>query len=157
MKRSEKYPETDSFKYYNANPKGKHTCDCVIRALSAGLDKEYSEVVMDLAKLQIQTGFDDGDIKLYGKYLENNGWIKHKQPRKDDNTKYTGKHWCRYLSINDKNGNIGSIIANIGGHHVVCIKPTNSGDGFNCRYKVLDTWDSSDGCIGIYWTKGERV
>lgn len=154
MKRSEKYPETTTFKYYNPNPKNKITCDCVIRSLCTGLDKDYSEVVMDLAKLQIQTGFDDGDIKLYGKYLENNGWIKHKQPRKYDNTKYTGKDWCKYLSMND---NIGPIVANIGGHHVVCIKPTNLRDIYNCRYKVFDTWDSTDGCIGIYWTKGERV
>jgi hypothetical protein len=85
--------------------------------------------------------------------LEKKGFIKQNQPRKSNNTKYTGKEFCNWLSINYPNGEIGNIVANIGGHHIVCIKPTYHGDGFNCRYKILDTWNSSDGCIGNYWIK----
>ena len=35
-------------------------------------------------------------------------------------------------------------IAHIGGHHIIAIVDK----------KVNDTWDSTDGCIGNYWTKG---
>lgn len=44
-----------------------------------------------------------------------------------------------------------SFIANIGGHHMVCIKETG---GLHGSHKVHDTWNSTDGCIGNYWTKG---
>ena len=62
-----------------------------------------------------------------------------KQPRKSDNTKYIGKEFCKMFK--------GTCVANIGGHHIVCIK-----DG-----KVHDIWDSTDGCIGNYWIKTKEV
>ena len=43
-----------------------------------------------------------------------------------------------------------SFIANIGGHHMVCIKETCGLDGL---HKVHDIWNSTDGCIGNYWTR----
>lgn len=66
------------------------------------------------------------------------GWVKHKQPRKPDNTKYTGKEFCRQIAENSVN-----YVANIGGNHTVAI----------INGKVHDTWNSTDGCIGNYWTK----
>ena len=109
---------------------------------------------MELAELQCKTGYDDGDAKLYDKYLQSKGCCKQKQPRKDDGTKYTGKEWCDWVSINEPHDcrykDCKAIIAHIGGHHVVCIKPAD-GDGFNRRFKVYDIWDSTYGCIGNYW------
>lgn len=143
-KRKLKYPDTDTFHYYNANPKNRITTDCVIRALSRGMNKPYTDVLMELALLQCKTGYDTGDRKLYDAYLKNNGWTKHKQPRKCDNTKYTGKEWCLKLK-GDHAGSIGTpqnMIANIGTHHVVAIIDA----------KVNDIWNSTDGYIGNYWT-----
>ena len=37
-------------------------------------------------------------MELQEKYLDQLGWTKHKQPRKDDNTKYTGKEFCQILN-----------------------------------------------------------
>lgn len=144
MTRQEKYPETRTFRYYNANPKGRITTDCVIRAISTALDLPYNTVVMEMAKLQCETGYDDGDVKLYDRYLASKGWQKAKQPRKADNTKYTGKEFCKVL-----NGTFSceEIIANIGGGHMVCFKKV---DG---KFKVWDTWDSTDGCVGNYWIR----
>lgn len=83
---------------------------------------------------------------MYDKYLQSKGWIKHKQPRKADNTKYTGKEFCRVL--NKDIFAVGqSVVANIGGGHMVCIKENGT------TFKVHDIWDSTDGCIGNYWTK----
>ena len=140
MKREEKYPDTSTFHYYNANSKNRITTDCVIRAISKASDVPYNDVVMDLAVRQCETGYDPSEVKNYGKYLEDLGFTKHPQPRKSDNTKYTGKEFCRYLR---NKGNTQDIVAHIGGHHVVAIIDN----------KVFDHWDSTSGCIGNYWTK----
>jgi hypothetical protein len=143
MKRQEKYPETKYFHYHNENPKNRITSDCVIRAISTATKIPYTQVVMEMAELQCKTGYDDGDKKLYDKYLQSKGWVKHSQPRKWDNTKYTGEDWCRELSQYYRTPEYARIVANIGGHHVVAI----------IGFKVWDIWDSTDGCIGNYWTK----
>ena len=129
--------DTATFKYYNANPRNKHTTDCVVRAICAALDQSYEQTVRGLTELWIKTGYEMGEAKCFGKYLELKGWVKNKQPRKFDNTKFTGKEFVKIFK--------GVCVANLGGNHTVCIK-----DG-----KVLDIWDSTDGCIGNYWTKGE--
>ena len=139
MKREEKYPDTATFRYYNANPKNRITTDCVVRAICTALEMPYNQVVMELAQMQCETGYDDGDKKLFGKYLESKGWVKHKQPRKADNTKYTGTEFCKQLAKKDKN-----YVANIGGNHIVAIT----------KGKVNDIWNSTGKCIGNYWTKG---
>lgn len=131
-----KHPDTETFKYYNANPKGRITGDCTFRAICTALDQSWEQTVMEMAELSCETGYAINDTKGIAKYMELKGWIKNKQPRKSDNTKYTGAEFAKLFK--------GTCVANIGGHHVVCIK-----DG-----KIHDTWDSTDGCIGNYWVKG---
>ena len=143
MKRQEKYPETSTFHYHNANPKNRMTADCNIRAISTALEIPYNQVVMEMAEIQCKTGYDVASKQGIDKYLESKGWFKHDQPRKWDNTKYTGEEWCRELRQNYRGGGYERIVANIGGHHIVAI----------IGFKVWDTWDSTDGCIGNYWTK----
>lgn len=136
MTRQEKYPETSTFHYYNANPKNKLTSDCVIRALATGMCQNYIVTYKELMEVSIATGYDICDKACFEKYLISKGWVKHKQPRKLDNTKYIGKEFCEKVKIHE------NYIANIGGHHIVAI----------IEGKVNDTWDSTDGCIGNYWT-----
>lgn len=126
---------TDTFTYYNANPKNRHTTDCVIRAICTVLGQSYETTLQGLVKMQLESGYDLSDVKCFGKYLESKGFIKNKQPRKPDNTKYTGKEFVKMFDS--------VCVANIGGNHTVCIK-----DG-----KVMDIWDSTEGCIGNYWTR----
>ena len=144
MTRQEKYPDTQTFHFHNANPKNRITTDCVIRAISTATEIPYTQVVMEMAKMQCETGYDDGDKKLIDKYLQSKGWVKHDQPRKWDNTKFTGEQWCRELWQYYRSPKYTRIVANIGGGHTVAI----------IGYKVWDIWDSTDGCIGNYWTKG---
>lgn len=134
--RQQKYPNTKTFMYYNANPKGRITCDCVVRAICTALDKSYNEILKEMFEMAIKTGYEYTDKKCIDKYLQSKGWVKMKQPRKSNNTKYTGEEFCKIFKE--------TCVANIGGHHIVCIK-----DG-----KVYDTWNSTDGCIGNYWVKG---
>ena len=140
MTRQEKYPETSTFHFFNANPKNRITTDCVLRAICTALEIPYNQVVMEMAELQCKTGYDMSENKLIDMYLKIKGWMRHTQPRKNDNTKYTGVEWCKKLQ---RCGGWRRMIAKLGGHHIVAIV-----DG-----KVWDTWDSTGGCIGIYWTK----
>lgn len=137
MKREEKYPDTRSFHYYNANPKGRTGGDCVVRALCTAMNQPWDVTVRELTELGIELGYVLNDKHTYEKYLTRKGWTKHKQPKKSDNTKYTGKEFTRII---DKKVNY---IARIGGHHIVAIM----------NGRVNDIWNSTDGCIGNYWTK----
>lgn len=142
--RQQKYPDTNTFVYYNRNPHNRITTDCVIRAISTALDKPYEDIVVWLAVIQCKTGFDPSEKDGYGKYLKSQGWVMHKQPRKADGRKYTGKEFCQALLHGDLDiENNHRIIAHIGSHHLVAI----------IDWKVYDTWDSTNGCIGNYWTK----
>lgn len=143
--------------FFKFHPKNKKTDDCVIRAIAKAINKTWEEVLTELYKISLKTGYMVNDDKCYNKYLESLGYKKQLQPRKADNTKYTGSEYCTYLSVNNPNGNLGNIIAHIGGHHMTCIMPINSGDEFNCRYKILDIWNCSNKCIGNYWVKGGRT
>lgn len=147
MGRQDRYQDTTTFHFFNANPKGRITGDCVTRALCTALEIPYNQAVMEQAEVQCKTGYDNATAQGIDYYLKTKGWVKHKQPRKPDGTKYTGEEWCKEIShspwfIGKK------IVANIGGHHTVCIKEV---DGL---FKVHDHWDSTDGCIGNYWIKG---
>ena len=136
MNRAEKYKETDTFHFHNENPKNRITGDCTFRAIARATGKPWSEVVIEMAELSVETGYAINDKKGIDRYMKKIGWVKHPQPRKGDNTKYTGKEFCKAFRPN-------KVVANIGGHHVVAIM-----DG-----KVNDIWDSTGGCVGNYWTE----
>jgi hypothetical protein len=140
MKRQQKYPETTTFHYYNANPYNRKGDDCVIRALCTAMNQTWEETLQGLVEVSLKTGFVPTDKKCYEKYLEQNGWRKQTQPHHTDGTKYTGKDFCRMIQRGLMEDNI---IAHIGGHHIVAIM-----DG-----KVNDILDSTDKCIGNYWIK----
>ena len=153
MNRERKYPDTQFYHFYNANPRNRITGDCSIRAISTATGIPYKEVVMGMAKLQCETGYDASE--LIGRYLKSQGWIKNKQPKHHDGTKFTGEEFCERIQcgIRDggKKGEVDEegvklsyeIIANIGSHHIVAIM----------NGQVWDIWNSSRDCVGNYWTK----
>lgn len=151
MTRQEKYKDTSTFHYYNANPKNRITDDCVIRAIATAMERPYEEVYRDMFEFSLISGYMVNDTKNIDKYLQGKGWTKHRQPRKSDNTKFTGKEFCKLLN-KDIMGIGKKIVAKIGGHHIVCIKVTEVLKG---TFKVHDIWDSTDGCIGNFWSKAE--
>ena len=77
------------FRKFNINPKGKKTTDCVVRALTFALQVPYEQVLKELFDMQIKTGYCLLDKQCYERVLANHGFIKVKQPRHCDNTKYT--------------------------------------------------------------------
>lgn len=146
MKRQDKFPETQTFHYYNANPRNRITSDCVFRAIARATEIPYNDVVKGLAELHCLTGYECTDKRTIDSFLKAHGWTKNKQPRKADNTKYTGKEFCLQLQAWNKDfpqSENGRYVAMIGGNHVIAI----------VNGKVNDTWNSTGGCIGNYWTK----
>ncbi len=157
--REQKYPDTKFFHFYNANPKGRITGDCTFRAICTAMEVDWGQVVMEMAEMSVRTGYAINDNKGIEKYLEENGWKKMKQPRKSDNTKYTGEDFCRAINAGRiLKGYSGNIVANIGGHHIVCIKKVEdlTVKTWKQIYKVCDHWNSTRRCIGNYWIKEEN-
>ena len=150
MKRANKYPETGTFHFYNANPKGRITGDCAFRAIATATGKKWEEVVMEMAEYSCKTGYAINDKKGIERYLKSIGWEKRSQPRYSDGSKYTGREFC-YLLDEMLGGTGKNVIADIGGHHIVCIKAYNNGK--TIQYKVHDIWDSTNKCIGNYWVQ----
>ena len=141
VSRKDKYPDTATFHFYNANPHNRITGDCVLRATCTGLNIAYNDCMDELVAMSKKNGYSICSKENVGKLLAEKGIDMKKQPRKPDNTKYTGKEFCKKIAQKDKR-----YIASIGGNHMVAI----------VGKKVQDIWDSSDGCIGNYWEIGEQ-
>jgi len=154
MERRQKYPNTKTFRYFNANPKGRITADCSIRAISKATGLDYNDVVMGLAQVQCETGYEPTTGKGLEIYMDSIGWEKQSQPKKSSGKKYTGEEFCKLLNKEKKDSS--PIIAHIGGNHIVAIVPTDMNDPQE-NWKVFDIWDSTDGCIGNYWTKKASI
>lgn len=142
--------DTPYFHYYNVNPKDKCTNDCVIRALAVAMDKTWDEVFNDLVELAKKYKLMPNDDKIYTRYLKANGWVKHKQLRKDDNTKYDGSEFCDYFNDEMYDSIKTPIFARIGTHHVTCFKRIDD------TFKIWDIWNCSRKYVGVYWTKEDN-
>lgn len=140
MKRTKKYPNTTTFMFDNPNPKGLVKAgDCVIRAISIALKKDWKEAMMGLAELACETGYAPNMTENFNIYLERNGWKKMPMPRHPDGTKYTTKEFCQEHKT-------GTFVVNIA-NHTFCVK----------NGRVHDTWDVSKYSkrIGNYWKEAK--
>lgn len=124
-----------AFHYYNANPEGRRTDDCVVRAIATATGQTWDETLMGLTQCALKHKYMLHCPELYGKYLNELGWTKQKQPKKSDNKKYRASEFVKTFK--------GTAVANLGQQHVACIK-----DG-----QVWDIWNSSEEIIGNYWVK----
>jgi hypothetical protein len=123
------------FEKVNANPKGWKTNDCVIRSLALATDYSWGEVYEVLTQKGLKKCRMPNDKIIYEEFLEEEGFIKHKQPRKSDNTKYTVKEWA------ELNPNIQMIVSVA--KHLTYVE----------NNIMMDTWNCSRKSVGNYWTK----
>ena len=56
MTRQEKYPETPTFHYHQANPHKRINGDCVIRAISVFLGISWTECVKEMTECGLKKG-----------------------------------------------------------------------------------------------------
>ena len=120
----------------NINPKNKRTGDCVIRALAGASGKPYKQVSEELFELWMKTGYCFNDKHTYEKWLENNGFVKMKQPRKWDNTKYLVRE------IDELIGSEDVVVISVANHLTYVEDDT-----------VFDLWDCRNKTIGNYYIK----
>ena len=70
------------FEYRNPHPKGLHTTDCVVRAVSLAFDKDYLEARRELNRSKKELGFGSyKETKFIYKYLEDFDRIVLKVPK----------------------------------------------------------------------------
>lgn len=149
-KRKLKYPDTDVFTYTNVNPKKKFTSDCTIRALTSALNLPYEEVARELFECSLKTYEHMSDRANIDFYLKSKGFVKIKQPKYSDGSKYTGREFCRTLleshgkrMLQLEGYDTSRIFISIGAHHVAAVVDS----------KIVDTWDCSCYKVGTLYVR----
>lgn len=151
--RSYRIPDdTDYFRYFNANPKGKLTRDCMLRAVAAACGISWDEALDKLAQY-------DGDVvntavKL--KHLMSDEGFLIKPCFRTEHSLPTVRELCDKFNRELHNGEV--VLAIMGRRepsHAAAILPVTE-NGVT-RYKVHDTFDCSWMYSGIYWVAGERA
>lgn len=129
------------YREHNVNPKGRKTGDCSTRALvgTLGISYEYALQLQCEAAIKTKYGITDKQVMEY--VLKKFGYVKMKQPRKLDNTKYTVGEMDKLLT--DKQMQEGVLIT-VANHHTCITK--------GC---VQDIWDCRNYSVGNYYIREE--
>ncbi len=123
------------FEKFNANPKGRKACDCVIRAISTATGKSWEDVYKDLVVIGLKKCDVINAKPVFQKLLEDYGFTKCKQPRKSDGLKYkVGEVDCLTQSK--------VVVISMANHLTVVVNGA-----------VKDTWDCRHKTISNYWVK----
>lgn len=121
--------------YYNPNPIGKHTGDCVIQALCKVLDKPWEEIYIGLARTGLLIYETMESNATWDLYLRNHGFSRHSIPNTCPDC-YTVADFCR-------DNPIGQFVLGMG-DHAVAIE----------NGMIFSTWDCSNE-IPIYYYERE--
>lgn len=121
------------YHYYNCNPHRKLTDDCVIRAISAMTGNSWEDTLRALVETSIETGYFINTPECYGKYLEDLGFKKQKQPTTTDGKKVKFKDFVVQFD--------GHAFCHCGKGHVTYVADNSA----------WDIWDVSEEIVGIYW------
>lgn len=128
--------ETSTFHFHNENPKDRRTGDCVIRAIARASGDSWEDTLTGLCAVGLRVKSQPSHQDCYEKYLAEQGWVKGKQPRKADGTKYTVAEWCH--AHRDQ-----TMIISVA-NHLTCIIDGKCNDIWNCTSKtVLNYWTRS--------------
>ena len=125
---------------FNVNPKGHKTGDCCVRAIVGTLGITYEEAIDRCAYWAKKKCYGITDKQTVELVLKEYGYVKMKQPRKADKTKYTVREMDRVLTEKEMDEGVLITIAN---HHT-CIT----------KGKIQDIWDCSYKSVGNYYVKG---
>ena len=122
------------FRYANPNPVGRHTNDCVIRAIALATGRTWDDVYKDIADKGLELADTMEANSTWGTYLKEIGFTQHIVPSICRNC-YTVKDFCMDFPSGD-------YILATGSHVLYC----NGLDYF-------DTSDSGDDIITYYFRK----
>ena len=69
-----------AYEYYNPNPIGKRTGDCIIRALCKVLDRPWADIHVGLALQGLEISETMESNATWDMYLRKNGFSRHAVP-----------------------------------------------------------------------------
>ena len=120
------------FKEYNAHPKGIKTTDCVVRAISTAMNKDYMECRRELNQFKREWKFASyKDTECLYKYFENRPRLIFKAIKGQPRIKGTD-----FTELYPR----GTFVLKMTGHITVCK------DGV-----ILDTWDCTYRSVYTAW------
>lgn len=120
---------------YNANPKGRKTGDCVIRAIAFALNKSWIDTYRGLFENTIKTFYSVSSKQNFKSYLKSLGIEMEKMPRKLDGKRYTVSEFCDEIA----KPNMTYIISVA--NHLTCVRDK----------ALVDTWNCGHKSVGNYW------
>lgn len=126
----------------NVNPKDRKTGDCCVRAICGTLGITYEEAIDKCAYYAKKLCYGITDKQIVEAVLKEYGYIKMKQPRKPDGTKYKVRELDEILTKQQLNEGVLVTIAN---HHT-CIKYNN----------ICDIWDCGHKSVLNYYVRGDN-
>ena len=122
------------YRRYNANPSGKLTNDCTVRAISKVTGKSWRGVFAGLSEISYEQYDMPSSNAIWGTYMRREGYTRHTIPDRCPDC-YTAKDFC-----NDHP--YGTYLLGTGTHVIAVI----NGDYY-------DTWDSGNELPVYYWEK----
>lgn len=128
------------FREVNRNPKGHKTGDCTTRALAGAIGISWEQAFTEQYEMALHYCYDNTDKKSIDRILAKHGFLKMKQPRKWDNTKYMVCELDQLLTKKQMQEGVFVRVAN----HDTCIVNGRIEDLWNCGHKT----------VGNYWIKG---
>ncbi len=139
--------DTEYFHYYQANPAGKATGDCLIRAIAAATGMTWGETLDGLARFAGESILSN-IYRVFEPYLHRIGFQHHHMPLRADGHWPTGAKFCEMLDQKYQNGE--KIVAFIGRAHMTAVLPVQTSQG--SKYKITDEFDCSDWVVSEYWS-----
>ena len=120
------------YQKHNANPKGRKTGDCVIRAFSLASGKTWEDTLTDLYRIAMDLKTSPTESETYAKYADQLGFVSHKVELVNGH-KPTPKTFAQSHPA-------GTFVLRLA-HHVVTVK-----DGV-----YYDIWDCGAKSVYKYW------
>lgn len=129
-----------SYLELNVNPKHRRTGDCAVRALASTLGIGYDEAIDRCAYWAKKKCYGITDKQTMELVLKDFGYVKMKQPRKADGTKYLVGELDQILTpLQMEEG----VLVTIANHHT-CITCGVVQDIWDCRYKSVGNYYVKD-------------
>jgi len=124
-------------KYYNANPLGKETSDCVVRAITLLLDSDWDTVYKDLYEIGYRLKVMPNSDEAWKFYMKSKGIEYHALKAVKGQKRMTVDKFTRTQDFQS-----GRYLLKVANHLVTCV----DGNSF-------DIWDCSHSCVYGYWTR----
>lgn len=123
----------------NVNPKNRKTGDCSTRALSTVLGISWEDALTLQYQYSLKTKYDMSSKQVIERIMADKGYVKMKQPRKEDNTKYLVGEIDKLTYYIERKQRVLILLAN---HWTAVVGE-----------ELIDIWDCRRKTIGNYWIK----